>query len=646
MKLPRWPSLALIATLICSGPAFAGLESQLQAAKDAYRNKDFNKLEQLANKLDDHPLAIYPRSWAASIALERNNPAPVQAFLRNYQQGPMPERVRGEYLKYLGQQQQWGELVSLYRELQIPADADAELRCYGWRARIENGDSSAWEEAKPLWFTGKSLPEACTPLFDGLFSNGQLGRKELWSRLRLALETGSYDLALRLNARLPASEAFSASQLNSVRNQPLKALHSGLAQGNRGAHELAGHAVYLLAKDDLNSARNELTRIASQLKGDEAAYAWGELALQAARRHQPQAVLWYKAAEDTLDANQLEWRVRAALRVQDWGEVAAAIDAMSATQKADPAWRYWRARAWLAQNKRSEATPIFLALSNQHHFYGLLAREELGTVLEVPQVNYKPSDGEIQAIGQQVGVQRSKAFFQMNWRSEAVREWNWAMRGLDDRQLLAAAEFARREKWFDRAIFAAERTKDQHDFSLRFLSPYREVTAVYAKELGLDDAWIYGLIRQESRFIIQARSGVGASGLMQLMPATASWVAKRIGMKGYHHGAVNEIGVNVQLGTYYLKHVLDTLSNQPVLATAAYNAGPGRARNWQANTALEGAIYAETIPFSETRDYVKKVMANAMYYSQVFGQPGPSLKQRLGTIPARRGSETPLADTP
>ena len=213
-----------------------------------------------------------------------------------------------------------------------------------------------------------------------------------------------------------------------------------------------------------------------------------------------------------------------------------------------------------------------------------------------------------------------------------MREWSWYLRGMDDRQLLAAAQFARRQGAIDRAIAAAERTQLQHDYTLRYPAPFRDEIGAKAREASLDDAWVYGLMRQESRFVMEARSQVGARGLMQLMPTTARWVARKIGYSDYHPSRVAEIDTNVTLGTSYLKMVLDALDNHPVLASAAYNAGPNRARKWRADRALEGAIYAETIPFNETRDYVKKVMSNATYYAVLFEEKPVSLKARLGVI--------------
>jgi soluble lytic murein transglycosylase len=178
---------------------------------------------------------------------------------------------------------------------------------------------------------------------------------------------------------------------------------------------------------------------------------------------------------------------------------------------------------------------------------------------------------------------------------------------------------------------------------MRYLAPYRDVVKGYASELQLDEAWVYGLIRQESRFIADVKSSAGATGLMQLMPATARWVAKKAGLKGYRWAQVSNVETNIYLGTWYLRHVLDALDNQPVPAAAAYNAGPNRARGWRADAPMEAAIYAESIPLNETRDYVKKVMSNASYYSQQFGHVLLSLKDRIGVIvPGLRADEKPL----
>ena len=205
-----------------------------------------------------------------------------------------------------------------------------------------------------------------------------------------------------------------------------------------------------------------------------------------------------------------------------------------------------------------------------------------------------------------------------------------------------AAQLAQRLGVYARAIHAAHRTRSEHDYSLRYLAPYRDRIEPNARQRDLDTGWVYGLMRQESRFVTAARSGVGAQGLMQIMPATGQWVAGKLGMKGYNVGWLQDPDTNVMLGTTYMRMVLEGLDNHPVLASAAYNAGPGRAKRWKDVKPLEGAIYAESIPFGETRDYVKKVMANSIVYTALLDGRAPSLKARLGTIAASDGSTAGL----
>ena len=217
---------------------------------------------------------------------------------------------------------------------------------------------------------------------------------------------------------------------------------------------------------------------------------------------------------------------------------------------------------------------------------------------------------------------------------------------MDDRALLAAAEHAKRQEIWDRAINTADRTLAQHNYSLRYIAPFSDQVLPKADKLALDNGWVYGLMRQESRFVMNANSSAGAKGLMQLMPATAKWVAKKINLTSFQPARVTEMDTNVTLGTNYMKMVLESLDNHPVLASAAYNAGPGRARRWRAERPLEGAIYAETIPFNETRDYVKKVMSNAVYYNSLFEGKPQSLKNSLGVVRARGQGETGVDGLP
>jgi soluble lytic murein transglycosylase len=328
--------------------------------------------------------------------------------------------------------------------------------------------------------------------------------------------------------------------------------------------------------------------------------------------------------------------VRAELRQAtiDWKHVSAAIDKMNDAQKAEPVWVYWSGRAHQALGHTDQARAKFQSIVGDLNFYGQLATEELGLTPSLPPQPQPLTPLDMQDARTNAGLLRAVELFKLGWRPEAVPEWNFALRGMNDRQLRAAAEFAREQHIYDRVVNTSLLTKNEIDFSQRFIAPFEGRVTEQAQSINLDPAWVYGLIRQESRFITDARSGVGASGLMQLMPATAKWVAKKIDMHDFSPSRVNEFEVNTVLGTNYLNIVLGQLDGSQVLASAGYNAGPGRPRQWRSrlNGSVEGAIFAETIPFTETRLYVKNVLSNATYYSMMFSGRPQSLKGRLGTI--------------
>lgn len=407
---------------------------------------------------------------------------------------------------------------------------------------------------------------------------------------------------------------------------------------SRSQRLVALFALERLAKQSPDIADAHWARLAGYFPVSEQHYFLGRLAYQAARNLDPRALQWYRDAADTpLDEPQSAWRVRAALRAQDWPEVLASVEAMGEQQRLDGAWQYWKARALQALGKPVEARTIFASLSGGFNFYGQLANDELaGSALlsEAPPA-YKPDQQAIDRMLALPGIQRTLALYRIGMRNEALDEWRWVLRDFNDRQLLTAAEIARRNEMYDRAIGAADKTVSLHDFSLRYLAPYRADLQAHIREQGLDEAWVYGLMRQESRFATGAKSETGAAGLMQIMPGTARWAATRLGLKDYRKTLIHQIDTNLRLGTYYMKAILTQSENNPVLASAAYNAGPTRALQWRGDRQMEGAIYTETIPYEETREYVKKVMSNTTYYARQFGDPPRSLKQRLGIVPAK-----------
>ena len=622
----------------CAGTLAASQDDDFISMRQAFQAGDSAGVALYAQRLQGHVLEPYAAYYQLRPQLENTivvSADTIKKFLYRYQDSPLGDRLQGEWLKALGKTEQWELFAETYPSL---INRDAELTCYSLQQRFALNDDNAFNEARAIWFNGRDLPESCTPLFEALIAAGSLKVEDVWTRLRLALEVGNVSVAKRINQYLPSNQALNERKLSAAADNPLRYLEKNRNEiKTRADREIALFAMLRLLRSGPDQAYVYWPRIRGRFNDADHSYFMVQVADQAARRLNPNALKWFREAASTsapalLSDAQLGWKTRAALRVRDWGLVSETIEAMSSAEQQAGAWRYWKARALKVRGEIAEANAILAPLSAEHNFYGQLAEEELGVVIGAAAEPYKAAVDEIAAANRLPGIQRALTLYRLNLRTEATREWAWAIRDFDDRRLLAAAEVARRNGIYDRAIHTADKTVLQHDFSLRFLAPHRDALSDLLKQQELDEAWVYGLIRQESRFITDAKSSAGAMGLMQLMPATAKWVAKKMGMQKYQKTLATEVNTNLKLGTYYLKHVLTLLDNQPLLASAAYNAGPRRAWQWRDEKPLEGAIYAETIPFNETRDYVKKVMSNSMYYASNFGHQMKTLTQRLGIV--------------
>jgi len=640
----RFLHYALLSLVFC-GPAIgAEGDDDFLRVRQAQAAGDTALFELNAARLSpSHPLFPYIAYWRLQKGSNMANDDQVTDFLSTYPDTWLAERVRAEWLKQLGRREMWPAYLAEYPRLARP---DSTHQCYARRAELAAGSRNQLKEAIALWFSGRDLPSACNALFAQFMVEGLINREDVWRRLRLALEAGNTSVALVVGGYLLPEERPSNVLLEQATRVPLRLLQSVDLQLNRRQdREVALYALNQLAKSNSTQAEMMLKQRLMQIPEAEQRYAWGQLALQAARRHEANALAWFEQAGNlALSDPQREWWVRAALRAGQWPTVATVIDSMTEANRELSVWRYWRARAYKAQGQPALATQWLTPLSREPNYYGQLALEELGPMVSNPAINIKTGGEELDAIARNPAIQRAMAWFSLGFRAEATNEWSWAIRAFTDRQLLAAAELARRVDWYDQAINTAEKTRETHDFELRFIAPYRELASAAAAENKLDEAWVYGLIRQESRFISVARSGVGAAGLMQIMPDTGRWIARRLGIKGFEPRDMHAPDTNIKFGTYYLKHVQDSLDGSPVLATAAYNAGPSRAQRWRTTAPMEAAVYIESIPFTETRDYVRKVMSNAMYYAARFGQPSVLLKDRLGVIPARTVAVPPPSD--
>jgi len=559
-------------------------------------------------------LSDYSQYQSAIDAAKRGDDAWVQQFLSQASDSAMAENVRNEWLKTLGARGQWDLFRQEFSKLNAAGVAQ-EVQCY---ADLSSGNYS--KAAELVRVTGK-LPAGCTRLVESTAASGRLNTNDAWRRVRGLL---------------------SNSQTTDARNLAT-ALGSPFEGGAQGATEYS--LLSVIGKDARKSASAAatLSDMESGLSREQRSFAWGVLGhYHAQSQNMPTALSYYGRVSDRkqLTDEQLEWYARAALRLQRWDELASVIQHMPEKLQKDPTWQYWLGRSFAAQGKNSQAKEMYeKAAASGRNFYAVLAGEELGRRINTRN-NVSDADArDVRRMSEDGAIKRALVLFKNSqsngdskMRRQAQAEWRFATRDFNEDNLLTAAQVAFDNQFYDMAINSADRTDHKLNYKLRYISPFKDLTVRYATQAGVDPAWVYGLIRQESRFVMGAQSSVGAQGLMQVMPATAREIAGKIGMSS---SELYTMDGNIRMGTWYMADAKRRLQNNEVMATAGYNAGPGRARNWQASSPLEGAIYAETIPFTETRDYVKKVMTNATYYASLFNEPQTSLKQRMGTVPGR-----------
>lgn len=580
--------------------------------REASKNNDPIKAKDLGQKLSNYDIADYvayfqikPRLFDKGGASRAETTADnsVDQFLKKYAGTALADRLRNDWLLVLGKRKDWSNFDREYAQFVL--NDDTQVKCYAFQSRLAKGESASGlaSEVKNTLLDSRHFGDACPELVNSIYTANGFSKYEVATFSRMAIENNFETLANRFDVPDPVADI-----VRSARKSP-------------------------------EAAFRDFDKKVWRTSKENTVAAWGSIGQYLAKRLDSNAIKAFRLQHELghhhlLTPETQEWKVRAALRVGDWRIVKETIDHMTpAVRKRDPAWTYWHARAQNELGNESLAKEGWQALIDHYHFYGQLAREDLGMKIYVPK-RVPAEEAVVKQMSSNKGFARAIRFYNMGIRFEGNREWNWELRGLSDKQLIAAAEHAKRIGLYDRAVNTADRTKLEHDFTLRYPTPFKESLAPIAGSIGLDTNWAYGLIRQESRFIMNARSHVGASGLMQVMPATGKYVAKKIGMNNFKPAQLDDMKVNLTLGSNYLNMVLLDLGGSWALASAAYNAGPSRPKMWREKLprTVEGAIFAETIPFNETRGYVKNVLANTSYYTAMSSNKAPSLKQNLGTV--------------
>lgn len=635
-------------------------------ARSAWAKKDSVALMTLRDQLlqQRHPLAQWVDYWELNARLQQARPEEITAFYRRWPDTYVEDRLRNDWLLEAGRR---GDMESLTRDITaFRMQDDPEVACWSLLIKNINGTPVTTAQARDAFLSPKDSTTGCETMAVAFLDAKKLTAQDVWRRAREATEANRQKSVTRA-VGLVAPSATSA--VAEIFRSPAQYLSRKGSVATPLQKELTVLALIRLGDADLSNAADLMqSRWAKLLPDDDAAWIWASLGKDAAQNLLPEADDYFQTAELASDSKTpgmrwsdetLAWKVRAALRANEgkgrWQQVMQGINAMTPDAQKDPAWMYWKAQALRQLAKSSEQGSTLLEESNQLlrsvasplHFYGQLALEQLGQKVSIPARPTALTPAEKRMAVSHPGLQRALALINLGLRSEGVREWNYVVGwgkagGWSDRELRAIAQLACDQEIWDRCINTSDKTKTEIDIDQRYPLPYRAELSRATKTSGAELPLIYGLIRQESRFISYAKSHVGASGLMQVMPATARWTAKKLGIP--YDGQIHDVQTNLALGTGYYRLLIDDLSGSQVLATAGYNAGPGRPRRWRNGPVMHPAAWTENIPFTETRDYVKKVLSNATIYTALMTGQSQTLSSRLGRSIGPRPVDAPSED--
>ena len=630
--------------------------SAFNAAAQAENRGDTSALYGYEQQMSGGLFAMYPTYWRMNLDIGSQSAASVSQFVRQYPNTVMAEKLAADFAETKAAS---GDYAAVRQVANLITNADASERCAIALGFNNGGDTMRAMAAKSdVWLKTLKQPALCEQLASEMNNNALISNQDRVARLKRMLRKGKTGDIMSLSSRLGVSIPYSA--LSEIQLSPTSFFSRfGMQPNSQMNQYLYLYAMGRLADKSYREAAIQLDfdvkqdnqRATRLLDDDTRRYAYRILGVERMGHNtddgfNSEAVDWFRNSLDAdFNFEEAEDYAMAAIRFSRWDDVAQAIAKMDAETQKDNQWQYWLARAYEQSddnNKKSTAKRMYQNLAKSNEYYGLMAKDKVGQRFDVSSLGGSNlpnvSGADRNRAMQDPNFARAFALYNGDAsRAYANREWNWAVKvardNRDDNLVIAAALQAHDMGWLDRAVYAADNTDRASSLALSHPMPHQSQVVRYSQSAGIDPAWAYGIMRQESRFVTNARSGVGASGLMQIMPDTAKYIARKLG-ESYSSSNANSGDTNIRYGTWYMSDILAKLNYQPVLATAGYNAGPNKAKRWQpVYGTLDADQYVESIAYPETRNYVKHVMENATVYSSLLGRPQP-ITQRMGTIPA------------
>lgn len=609
-----------------------------QAALDAVRRGDLQRYQQLRARLGAYVLRPQLDYEYYKDRIATTPPQALSEFLDQNEDVWVSDALRKRWLRHLAARGDWSTFIREYRDVRD----DTELACtrLGYLIKVSNEQAGLMTEVEGLWLSGNRQPDSCEPVFQAWRRAGYMTNDRVWDRIALAMERRNTSLAQDLARNLDARDRPWVERWVAMHNSPDRELNNiSYPVETAIARKIVRHGVVRIAYRDTAAAMRQWQRLKEryQFFGEDDNYVLRWVGILAAQNHDPSAVDWLSAVSASSDDTNLrQWRVRAAVRAGKWQTALRFLNTMTEAEQAEGEWRYWKARLLEQTGDTKAANRLYSELARERSYYGFLAADRSGVPYSMQHVSIQTSPEEISGMLARPGIQIARELFELNDVVNARRQWSWATRNMTSRDLQVAAVLAGHWGWHDRAILTVAKSDHLDDLELRFPVIYRDLVEAGAEENNIDPGWVYGVVRQESAFIADARSGAGALGLMQLMPSTGRLTGRRIRLSIPNNNALLKVENNVRLGTSYLRHVLDYNNGHEILATASYNAGPHRVRTWlpEPDSTVAADAWVDSIPFNETRDYVKNVMSFSTVYSHRLGAVPRRLRDRMPDVGA------------
>jgi soluble lytic murein transglycosylase len=566
-------------------------------------------------------------------------------FLIANPQTPVARALRRFWLDSLAHRGEWNQFLEAYHD----AGNDPAIRCESFAARINLSKGVGMTgEVMSTWLTPRSLPE-CDTAFGWLKDNGLLTAELIERRVRLALESGSAAFARQILPQLPAERAAPLSQWAQLLETPARAIDAIIASDKPAAEPAALLAGWTrLGRIDPDGAKSRFAALvkARGLNHETASPYALALALALAWNRDPDALTYFEQVQPKdLDDNAQEWRVRAALWSGNWDLTQKSLASLSPAARQSARWRYWAGRAAEQQGDTTRAQELYTAVLADDNYYSAMAAARLNKPV-IPHPQPIPVQPQVLArLEHMSGMDRARELFKCGMRGEALAEWTQAYESLSEDARQQAILLAKGWGWYDQAVTVAATQHIFNDYELLYPTPYQAEVQAAAQAAQVSPEMVYGVLRQESLYRVDAVSGAGARGLMQLQLSTAKRAAitSRLSLSKIEDLFIPSI--NTILGAARLRQLLDLFGGQTPLALAGYNAGSNAVRRWMPARPVDPDIWIENIPYNETRGYVQRVLWHSLMFNWLRHQEAQQTRSWLEPIRPTQAVEDRMADT-